>query len=386
MDEKRKVPEIRFKGFTDEWQSHSISEMTDEFKSGNAINSDEIKAVGKYPAFGGNGIRGYVNHYNHDGEYALIGRQGALCGNMKYSKGRAYFTEHAIAVKGNKNSDTRFLYYCLGEMDLGMYSTQSAQPGLAVNMLADITALFPSVEEQHKIKKVLSELDVLIEQQTHKYNKLQSLKQSLLQKMFPQAGARVPEIRFQGFTGEWKEQRLGDIVESYSDPVETPHDGYFRLGIRSHAKGTFHEYVPAGHELETAQMHRVAANKLIFNITFSWEHAVAITDENDAGKLVSHRFPQFTLSEALCPEFLKYVILDERFHHHLTLSSPGGAGRNRVLKLDEALNYKFRVPSPDEQHKIGAFFNKQDDIIAAEQQKLAKLQAVKQSLLAKMLV
>ena len=88
-----------------------------------------------------------------------------------------------------------------------------------------------------------------------------------------------------------------------------------------------------GKELETAKMFRVAANNFIVNITFGWEHAVAITDENDAGKLVSHRFPQYSFNEGKLPEFFKYLILDERFRHHLELSSPGGAGRNKSLEI-----------------------------------------------------
>ena len=137
----------------------------------------------------------------------------------------------------------------------------------------------------------------------------------------------VPEMRFEGFSSAWEQRKLADVLSSYTDPVEIPHTGYERLGIRSHAKGTFHSYVPAGHELQTAQMHKVAADKFIVNITFGWEHAVAVTDENDAGKLVSHRFPQFSLSEELDPKFLKFIILDENFRHHLWLASPGGAGR-----------------------------------------------------------
>ena len=148
------------------------------------------------------------------------------------------------------------------------------------------------------------------------------------------------------------------MFSSYTDPVDIPHDGYERLGIRSHAKGTFHSYVPAGHELQTAQMHRVAANKFIVNITFGWEHAVAVTDENDAGKLVSHRFPQFSLSDELDPQFLKFIILDERFRHHLWLASPGGAGRNRVLNLNQMLQYEIQIPCVAEQLKIaGALIN-----------------------------
>ena len=187
-------------------------------------------------------------------------------------------------------------------------------------------------------------------------------------------------------TISWEQRKLAELLTRYEDPVETPHDGYIRLGIRSHAKGTFHEYVEPGHELETAQMHRVAANKLIFNITFAWEHAVAITTEDDAGKLVSHRFPQFSLSELLRPEFLKYVILDEGFHHKLYLASPGGAGRNRVLKVDEALDYPIFFPSVEEQHKIGEFLNQLNDLITLHQSELEKLRKIKESMLNMMFV
>ena len=192
---------------------------------------------------------------------------------------------------------------------------------------------------------------------------------------------KTPRIQFKGFTDDWEQRKLSELVTKYEDPVETPHDGYIRLGIRSHAKGTFHEYVEPGHELETAQMHRVATNKLIFNITFAWEHAVAIANENDAGKLVSHRFPQFTLSESLRPEFLKYVILDEGFHHNLYLASPGGAGRNRVLKIEEALDYPIYYPSLEEQHKIGELITTIDHLITLHQRKLEKLKIVKKAML-----
>ena len=192
---------------------------------------------------------------------------------------------------------------------------------------------------------------------------------------------KAPRIRFKGYTDDWEQRKLLELVTKYEDPVETPHDGYIRLGIRSHAKGTFHEYVEPGHELETAQMHRVATNKLIFNITFAWEHAVAIANENDAGKLVSHRFPQFTLSESLRPEFLKYVILDEGFHHNLYLASPGGAGRNRVLKIKEALDYPIYYPSLEEQHKIGEFITNLDHLITLHQRKLEKLKIIKKAML-----
>ena len=195
---------------------------------------------------------------------------------------------------------------------------------------------------------------------------------------------KTPKLRFKGFTDAWEQRKLSEVLSSYTDPVEIPRTGYERLGIRSHAKGTFHNFVPAGHELQTAQMHRVAADKFIVNITFGWEHAVAVTDENDAGKLVSHRFPQFSLSEELDPKFLKFIILDEDFRHHLWLASPGGAGRNRVLNINEMLQYEIMIPNVPEQRKIARMLIDLDNLITLHQRKLDWLKNIKRSMLDKM--
>ena len=124
-----------------------------------------------------------------------------------------------------------------------------------------------------------------------------------------------------------------------------------------------------GKELDTAKMHRVASDKFILNITFAWEHAVAITDENDAGKLVSHRFPQFSFDEKLKSHFFKYLMLDRKFKEHLELSSPGGAGRNRVLKISDMLKYEIKIPSIGEQTKIAKYLDELDHLITLHQRK-----------------
>lgn len=118
--------------------------------------------IGKYPVYGGNGLRGYTDCFNHNGEFALIGRQGALCGNVNFSRGKAYFTEHAVAVKANSTNNTQFLYYMLGNMNLGQYSGQSAQPGLAVNKLVGLFSFVPEKDEQQQIGAFFYTLDNLI--------------------------------------------------------------------------------------------------------------------------------------------------------------------------------------------------------------------------------
>lgn len=78
MSNNNKTPAIRFKGFTDTWEQRKLGDMCDEFQSGKSIKASDITDSGEYAVYGGNGFRGYTDTYNHDGDYALIGRQGAL--------------------------------------------------------------------------------------------------------------------------------------------------------------------------------------------------------------------------------------------------------------------------------------------------------------------
>ena len=192
-----------------------------------------------------------------------------------------------------------------------------------------------------------------------------------------------PRIRFKGFTEDWEQRKLESLFTKYEDKVKTPNSGYWRLGLRSHCKGTFHTYVDAGNELETAEMNRVQSGNFILNITFAWERALAVTNEEDQDKLVSHRFPQFKPNRDLAIDFFKHTLMDKRFKHHLELSSPGGAGRNKVLKIADMLKYELLVPSIKEQNKISSFLNNVDYIITLHQCKLEKLKLTKKALLQK---
>lgn len=179
-----KVPEVRFPGFTDAWELRKLRETAKEFKSGMNIKAEDIYKTGSFPVFGGNGIRGYTNTYNHDGEFALIGRQGALSGNMNYSIGKAYFTEHAIAVKASEENDTKFLFYLMYKLELGRWVTQSAQPGLAVGTILEIKHLLPIRDEQKKISQFFTVLDQTIALHQRQLDLLKETKKAFLQKMF----------------------------------------------------------------------------------------------------------------------------------------------------------------------------------------------------------
>ncbi|EYA96867.1 type I restriction modification DNA specificity domain protein [Bacteroides fragilis str. S38L5] len=169
------VPNLRFPEFSGEWKKCTIDDLCEEFKSGKNIKADNILNEGEYPVFGGNGLRGYTDCYNHEGDYVLIGRQGALCGNIRFVTGKTYITEHAIAAKATNNNNTRFLESLFIQLNLGKFSDQSAQPGLAVNKLLKIETSVPSKDEQEKIASLLQNIDKRIATQNKIIDKLQSL-------------------------------------------------------------------------------------------------------------------------------------------------------------------------------------------------------------------
>ena len=169
---------------TSSWTEHTLSELCSEFRSGRNISATLIHQNGNYPVYGGNGIRGYCNQYSHDGEYVVVGRQGALCGNVRLIQGKNYLSEHAIAVQANEANETKFLLYLLDYMKLGQYSDQGAQPGLAVNKLLRLKCMVPDKQTQIKIASFLMSFDFQISTQERMLMLLNTQRRALLQQLF----------------------------------------------------------------------------------------------------------------------------------------------------------------------------------------------------------
>ena len=131
-------------------------------KAGKAMPADRIsssKADGMFPCFGGNGIRGYVDSYNYDGDYAIIGRQGALCGNVCLAQGKFYATEHAVVVTPKAIVDSTWLFFALNQMNLNQYARGVAQPGLAVNELEKLPFSVPDISKQIEFSIIAKQAD-----------------------------------------------------------------------------------------------------------------------------------------------------------------------------------------------------------------------------------
>ena len=133
-------------------------------KAGKSIKTGELSETYDdetlmYPCFGGNGIRGYINRYSHEGNYPVIGRQGAWAGNVNYATGKFYATEHAIVVTPKVDLNTVWYYYGLKYLDLTRFQTGAAQPGLAVDKLNKVFIPFPAIELQNQFASFVQEID-----------------------------------------------------------------------------------------------------------------------------------------------------------------------------------------------------------------------------------
>ena len=341
-----------------------MGEVAKEFKSGNSLKADEIGITGDYPVYGGNGLRGYTSTYNHDGEFALIGRQGALCGNMNYSVGKAYFTEHAVVVKADENNDTKFMYYMLDTMNLGQYSDQSAQPGLAVNKLVKLENLFPQKEEQQRIGLYFSNVDHLI-----------TLHQRELY-LF---------VKRESFA--WEQRKLGDwgtfyygrscpkwsVTEDATIPCIRYGELYTKFGAKIDKVYSYTNMSPESLRFSKGTevlIPRVGEDPMDYNhCTWLSMPDVAI------GEMISvfntENNPLFTAT-----------MFNATLQNEFAMRVEGGSVTN--LYFEKLKNIDVLFPSLEEQEKIATYFDSLDHLITLHQRKCDQTKKLKKFMLQKM--
>lgn len=256
--------------------------------------------------------------------------------------------------------------------------------GLSKSNLSKYPVTLPNIETQRKIGFFFGELNKKIQLQQEKINLLKEQKKSYMQMIFNQ------QIQFKkennGNHHEWREVAVSDILALHLREIPKPNESYIRLGLRSHAKGTFHEVISNPETVSMDKLFVVHEGDFIINITFAWEQALAIADKEDHGKLVSHRFPTYRFNEGHYSEFYKYYFTTKYFKYCLGNASPGGAGRNRVLNKKDFMNIRIKVPKYDEQLEIANFLFKLDQRVQLEQQKMNNLQEQKKGFIQKMFI
>ena len=396
-----KTPSIRLKDYQGDWQEHTYSDYYsryDERNKGQFPVERTLSVATMSINKNGNGAsNSSLGNYKvlRIGDIAFEGHR-----NKEHRYGRFILNDNIdgiisprfTALRPVAEQDYSFWkYYIHDENVMRKKLVKCTKAGTMMNELEidsflSQTVYVPEIAEQSDVGAYLQHLDGLILLHHQKHQKLSQAKLSFLRSSFANSDDAVPLSRFGGFTAEWKKQTLDKIIKPYTDYLPTPTDGYTRLGIRSHMKGTFYEYVAPSKQLGEKRLQRVKRDNFIVNIVFAWEHAIAVTTEADEGKLVSHRFPQFSFNEGMYPRFFHYALNDERFRHHLWLASPSGAGRNKTLRIDEMMEYELRVPEYEEQKKIADFLTSLDELIELYDYRITKLQNIKAACLQGMFV
>ena len=158
-----------------------------QMQAGKFVKASEIHSIEdekyKYPCYGGNGFRGYTDTMTNEGTYTLIGRQGALCGNINVATGQFHATEHAVVVYPKEDIvDSKWLRYTLQKMNLNQYATGVAQPGLSVQRILQLTTEVPSLAEQKQIVKEIEKLEIQINEARSFIESSSAKKQEILDK------------------------------------------------------------------------------------------------------------------------------------------------------------------------------------------------------------
>lgn len=357
-----------------EWEVKRLGNICSHFKSGESITSKDISENGKYPVYGGNGLRGYSAKYTHDGSYILIGRQGALCGNINYVEGKSYISEHAIAVQTTE--DLSWLRYKLDFWNLNRYSESSAQPGLSVAKLIRYKLSVPPLAEQQKIAEVLGTWDKAIEKQTQLIKKLELRKKGLMQQLL------TGKKRMPGFSGEWKKVRLKEIfIEGSKIPVDST-SRYKKISIGLYKKGI--SYVDDNKvKADIRPFYVREKGEIIIGKQNYFNGSIAIVNDKFDGTICSNAIMSFRVKNLFNLKFIYEAISQPDYLKKREMMA-NGTGQKELSEKD-FLNFDIVVPSFEEQIAIAQILTAADREIELEQQKLELLRQQKRGLMQQLL-
>ena len=227
------TPNIRFKGFTDDWEQRKLDEVVDFLDTQRKPLEGSKRVSGPYPYYGASGIVDYVEEYLFDEELILLSEDGANITDRNYpvcflASGKYWVNNHAHVLKAKRGYENNFICNSMERKDFTPFNTGMAMPKLNQEVCRNIPILCPEYAEQKKIGDYFRNLDRLITLHQRKGDETKKLKKFMLQKMFPKKDAKKPEIRFAGFTDDWEQRKLDEVVD-FLDTQRKPLEGSKRV-------------------------------------------------------------------------------------------------------------------------------------------------------------
>lgn len=403
--EKRKNPAVRFKGFEDDWEQRKLDDLA-EFSKGSGYSKGDLIESGTPIILYG---RLYTNYETiiSDVDTFVEAKDGSV-----YSKGREVIvpasgeTAEDIAraasvdksgillggdlniVMPNEDINSAFLAISISNGSSQRELARKAQGKSVVHIhneeIRNLVVPFPTKTEQNKIENYFADLDHLITLHQRKLEKMQLVKKSMLEKMFPKNDLKIPEIRFEGFTDDWEQRKLGELISEYKKTV----DSSCTLPVLTSSKteGVILQEEHFGRK----QQHDITGYNVLprsyctyRNRSDGVDFTFNVNECCDMG-IISKFYPVFCGNDN-DTYFLSLVLNNSDEVVHEIAYTCTGTGQ-KVLSFLDLQKMSIRAPRHNEQKKISAYFKQLDHLITLHQRKLAKMKSIKKSLLEKLFV
>lgn len=387
-------PKIRFKGYQEDWEQRKLSDVVDSVDTGKS-RFDKEGLSGEYPILGSTSVIGYDDEYDYEGDFILTARVGANAGSLYRHAGKVKISDNTVFIQASQNIE--FLYQLLIQFDIKKLSFGTGQPLVKASELKSLELMMPSdMKEQMRIGVYFKNLDSLITLHQRKCEEMKTLKKYMLQKMFPQNGQSVPQIRFSGFTEDWEQRKLSELATMHA-----------RIGWQNLRTSEFLDagdyMLITGTDFEEGKVnystcHYVEKERYDQDKNIQIKNGnILITKDGTLGKVayveglslpatlnagvfnVEVKDENETDSKYLF-QFLKAPFLMD----YVSKKATGGTIKH--LNQNILVDFPIATPSRAEQVRIGEYFSTLDDLITLHQQKCDELRNIKKFMLQNMFI
>ena len=393
MEENRKKPQVRFDGYTDDWEQRKLGDEAIEMVAGGDIDKSLLDEHGKYPVIA-NALTddGIVGYYASDYRIKAPAVTVTGRGDVGHAKARTVdFTPVVRLLSVRSKHDVFFLENAINTLNVIVEST--GVPQLTVPQLSQYEIFFPpTITEEKEMGAFFDRVDNLITLHQRKHNKLVDVKKSMLEKMFPKNGEKKPEIRFCGFTDDWEQRKVTELGKIYIGLVTTMTSHYTEHGAllirNSDIKdscfefGTEPIYLDGDFAKQNAsRQHKVGDVITVHTGDIGTSAVITEKEANSIGfaTIVTRPYKDIITSDYLC------TYLNTDTHKNFAMNISTGDGRNNYNLKDY---YECVVPVPciEEQKRISELIINLNNLITLHQREVEKLKNIKKSMLEKMFI
>ena len=403
----KKSPQLRFEGFTDDWEERKLGEITTSYSGGTPSAGNSSYYKGDIPFIRSGEINSsktelFLTEEGFNNSSAklvevgdiLYALYGATSGEVGISQLNGAINQAILAIKPIEGYESQFIMQWLKlqkQKIIGKY-LQGGQGNLSGTIVKDLFLRIPDSKEQKKIGQFFKQLDDTIALHQRKLDLLKEQKKGYLQKMFPKNGAKVPELRFAGFADDWEERKLSSGLREYTDRVIVEDDKeYYQISVRNNFGGITLRGSKIGNKIGRKRQAKINLTKypqtLIFTRQTVEQGGIGWVDKYCDGAIVTENMPTISLDTSVFSKYFLTNLFQTRiFYKNAILDNIEGGSAQIAIHESKFLSSILLFPNLDEQEKIGQFFKQLDNTIALHQRKIDLLKEQKKGFLQKMFV